>query len=108
MTPPSAAHGNVPTDDGPGGNDGRRYDGHVGAPDEYTFVIADLAGYTALTEAHGGAEAARTIARYTELASNALTPGVRLTERVGDQVLIVGDDPSSAVTTRTVFSPCFA
>src|SRR5262249_42732195 len=52
-----------------------------------------------LTEAHGGAEAAKTVARYAELAANALTPGVRLTERVGDQVLIVSDDPRSAVTT---------
>jgi adenylate cyclase len=66
---------------------------------EYTFVIADLAGYTALTEAHGGAEAAKTVARYTELASNALLPGARLVERVGDQVLIVSNDPRGAVTT---------
>jgi adenylate cyclase len=71
----------------------------LAAPGEYAFVIADLAGYTALTEAHGGAEAARTVARYTELASKALSPGVRLAERVGDQVLIVGEDPCSAVTT---------
>jgi len=71
----------------------------MAASGEYTFVIADLAGYTALTEAHGGAEAARTIARYTELASKALSPGVRLAERVGDQVLFVADDPSNAVTT---------
>jgi adenylate cyclase len=71
----------------------------VAASGEYAFVIADLAGYTALTEAHGGAEAAKTVARYTELASNALSPGVRLAERVGDQVLIVSDDPCSAVTT---------
>ena len=66
---------------------------------EYVFVIADLAGYTALTEAHGGAKAAETVARYMELASNALDPSVRLVERVGDQVLIVGDDSCTAVTT---------
>jgi len=71
----------------------------VGVSGEYTFVIADLAGYTALTEAHGGAEAARTVGRYLELASTALVPGARLAERVGDQVLIVSDDPCSAVTT---------
>jgi class 3 adenylate cyclase/YHS domain-containing protein len=71
----------------------------VGAPGAYTFVIADLAGYTALTEAHGGAEAAKTIARYTELASSALTPGVRVAEGVGDQLLLVSNDPCSAVTT---------
>ena len=66
---------------------------------EYAFVIADLAGYTALTEAHGGAAAARTVIRFTELTSKALTPGVRLIEGVGDQVLIVGDDPCGAVMT---------
>jgi adenylate cyclase len=71
----------------------------VGASREYTFVIADLSGYTALTEAHGGAEAAKTVSRYMELASNALIPGVRLVERVGDQVLIVSEDPRGAVTT---------
>jgi adenylate cyclase len=71
----------------------------VAGSGEYVFVIADLAGYTALTEAHGGAEAAKTVARYMELASNALGPGVRLAERVGDQVLIVGDDPCNAATT---------
>jgi class 3 adenylate cyclase/YHS domain-containing protein len=66
---------------------------------DYAFVIADLAGYTALTEAHGGAGAARTVARYAELASKALTQGARLTERVGDQVLIVAGDACSAVST---------
>jgi class 3 adenylate cyclase/YHS domain-containing protein len=71
----------------------------VAASAQYTFVIADLAGYTALTEAHGGAEAAKTVARYTELAQRALGPGVRLAERVGDQVLFVGGDPGDAVTT---------
>ena len=71
----------------------------MAASAQYTFVIADLAGYTALTEAHGGAEAAKTVARYTELAQRALGPGVRLAERVGDQVLFVGGDPSDAVTT---------
>ena len=71
----------------------------VATSGEYTFVIADLAGYTALTEAHGGAEAARTVARYTQLAWDALRPGVRLAERVGDQVLFVGGDPAAAMAT---------
>ena len=72
---------------------------HAADAGEYTFVIADLAGYTALTEAHGGAEAARTVTRYVQLARDALTPGVRLAERVGDQILFVGGDPRAAVTT---------
>lgn len=71
----------------------------MATPGEYIFVIADLAGYTALTEAHGGAEAARTVARYTQLAWDALGPAMRLVERVGDQVLLVGGEPRAAVTT---------
>ncbi|HEV8616827.1 MAG TPA: adenylate/guanylate cyclase domain-containing protein, partial [Methylomirabilota bacterium] len=66
---------------------------------ERAFVIADLAGYTALTEAHGGMEAAKTVSRYVELASQALVPGARLLENVGDQVLIVADDVRAAVQT---------
>lgn len=79
----------------------------MGPPDEHTFVIADLAGYTALTEAHGDAEAAKTVARYVELVSSALSPGVRLAESVGDQVLVVSDDACSAVTTASNTRPLY-
>jgi len=48
------------------------------------FVIADLSGYTALTEAHGGDEAAMTVARYRKLAEGALADGARIVEQVGD------------------------
>jgi class 3 adenylate cyclase/YHS domain-containing protein len=57
---------------------------------DLTFLIGDLAGYTALTEAHGGEEAARVVARYAELAEAAMPAGVQLVERVGDAVLMVG------------------
>ena len=63
------------------------------------FIIADLAGYTALTEAHGGDEAATTVARYRELAEQALGDGARVIEQVGDQLLIVADDPRAAIVT---------
>ena len=45
------------------------------------FLIADLAGYTALTEAMGDMEAAKVIARYVELAHDVLRPGTRIVER---------------------------
>lgn len=61
------------------------------------FVLADLAGYTALTEAHGGPEAAEIVYRYHALVDAALAPGARVVERVGDEVLVVTDSPSSAV-----------
>jgi len=63
------------------------------------FVIADLAGYTALTEAHGGDGAATTVARYRELAECALADGARIVEQVGDELLIVAADAQAAIMT---------
>ena len=42
---------------------------------ERVFLIADLAGYTALTEAMGAEEAANVVDRYVALAHAALRPG---------------------------------
>jgi adenylate cyclase len=64
-----------------------------------TFVIADLAGFTALTEIHGSRYAAWVVTRYVEIVRAALAPGARLAERVGDAVLIVAPDAASAVRT---------
>lgn len=81
--------------------------------DAVTFVIADLCGYTALTEAHGGAEAATTVARYRSLAEHALADGARIIEQVGDELLIVADDAhaalASALSIRDAVDaePCF-
>ena len=65
------------------------------AATERVFLIADLTGYTGLTQAHGSAQAAPIVGRYVELAAAVLEPGVELVEQVGDQVLIVGaaDEP---------------
>lgn len=65
------------------------------------FVIADLAGYTALTEAHGGHEAATTVARYRELAEQALADGARIVEQVGDQLLIAAGEARAAIVTAS-------
>ena len=59
---------------------------------EKTFVIADLSGYTALTESHGGLEAAKVVSRFLALAEVALVPGAAIFERVGDEILIVAAD----------------
>lgn len=66
---------------------------------ERVFLIADLAGYTALTEAHGGLEAAKVVGRYVELAERALAPAASIVERVGDQLLIVGEQAPPVVET---------
>ena len=66
---------------------------------ERVFLIADLAGSTALTEAMGSHEAATVIGRYVALAEASLRPPALLVERVGDEVLIVSADSLSAVET---------
>jgi class 3 adenylate cyclase/YHS domain-containing protein len=66
---------------------------------EVTFLIADLAGFTALTETHGNLHAAHVVTRFLELVRATLQPGARLMERVGDAVLIVADDTVCAVRT---------
>lgn len=55
---------------------------------EHTFVFADLAGYTALTEAHGDDDAAAIATRFHELAVECLPPGARLVKTIGDAVMI--------------------
>ncbi len=66
---------------------------------EVVFLIADLAGYTALTEAMGAGQAVKVVTRYVELANEVLTPGTRIVERVGDELLIVSDDTRAALRT---------
>jgi class 3 adenylate cyclase len=66
---------------------------------ELTILMADLAGYTALTEAHGSAEAAHVVACYLDLAADAMVPGTRLLERVGDELVFVGESPTAVVDT---------
>jgi len=66
---------------------------------EVAFLMADLSGYTALTEVHGNFEAARAVRRYVELAMAVLQPSARLLERVGDEVVIATPDTPAAVRT---------
>ena len=66
---------------------------------ETTFLIADLAGFTALTEAHGDMSAASIVSRYVEIVNDTLHPESRLIERTGDEVLIASNDTQSIVET---------
>jgi class 3 adenylate cyclase len=64
-----------------------------------TVLMVDLAGYTALTEAHGNVEAAHVVARYLALAADATAPGAQLLERVGDGLVFIADRVEAAVRT---------
>jgi class 3 adenylate cyclase len=66
---------------------------------EAVFPIADLSGYTALSEAHGNISAANVIARYIEIVDELLPPDNQLVERVGDEVLIVSANAVSVIQT---------
>jgi class 3 adenylate cyclase/YHS domain-containing protein len=66
---------------------------------ERVFVIADLSGYTALTEAHGNVQAAHVVSRYFEIVQALIEPGARLVDHVGDEVLIAIEDAATAVRT---------
>ena len=59
---------------------------------ERTLLIADLSGYTALTETHGAVYASDIVLRFNQMAEASLEPGVAIVDRLGDQVLCAGAD----------------
>lgn len=63
-----------------------------------TFLFADLAGFTALTEAHGDEEAADLAAGFFQ-SVRALLPDYRATEVkvIGDELMIRGEDAAAVV-----------
>jgi len=64
---------------------------------EVVFLVADLSGYTALTEAHGGESAAGIATRYFEIVQDVLQPDTILVERIGDEALIVSKSAENLI-----------
>ncbi|HZB05456.1 MAG TPA: adenylate/guanylate cyclase domain-containing protein [Thermoleophilaceae bacterium] len=63
-----------------------------------TFLFADIAGFTALTEAHGDADAAElALAFCRELSDVARARGGEVVKTIGDAVMVRHADPSQAV-----------
>jgi class 3 adenylate cyclase/YHS domain-containing protein len=69
---------------------------------DIAILIADLAGYTALTETHGAATAADTIDKFHEIVRRSLAGQSRLHERVGDEVMIVAEHPRDLLNTAAM------
>ena len=63
---------------------------------ERTFVFVDLAGFTALTEAHGDAHTMVTLARFRGVVDASLVPGDRLVKTIGDAAMLAFDTPERA------------
>ena len=63
------------------------------------ILIADLSGYTALTEMHGSIAAADLIDKYIEIVEKSLIGDSMLHERTGDEIMVVSESPDFLVAT---------
>jgi adenylate cyclase len=61
------------------------------------IAFADLAGYTRLTEEEGEEQALGAVERFVEAVNNTLPDDARIVKTIGDEVMIVGVDPSALV-----------
>src|SRR3954463_15885027 len=72
----------------------------VASPDlvsvEATFAFVDLAGFTALTDTHGDAEAVATVRRFQDRVRTVLDPADELVKTIGDAVMLKFDNPRRA------------
>jgi len=66
------------------------------------ILIADLAGYTALTETHGAFAAADVVDKFIEIVDESLVGESKLHERVGDEVMIVSNSPDHLLDTAVM------
>ena len=64
---------------------------------ERTFSFVDLAGFAALTEAHGDLDAVDLLDRFIGLARESLSPGDELVKSIGDAVMLASPGPAAAV-----------
>jgi class 3 adenylate cyclase/YHS domain-containing protein len=63
------------------------------------ILMADLSGYTALTEVHGPAQAISIVDKFINLTERSLFGSSSLFERVGDQVVIISEDADDLART---------
>jgi len=69
-----------------------------GEPQTATFLVADLAGYTALTEAHGDAQAADVAAAFfDEVRSVMADYGAQEVNTAGDAIIVRAPDAGNAI-----------
>jgi adenylate cyclase len=62
-----------------------------------TFVFADIAGFTALTEAHGDELAAMLVADFGEAVRGVLPAGAAHVKTIGDALMLRVPDPGAAI-----------
>ena len=62
-----------------------------------TFLFADIAGFTALTEAHGDEEAATLVTNFCEAVNAELPAGATHVKTIGDALMLRIPDPGKAI-----------
>ena len=73
--------------------------------DVWTFAFVDLAGFTALTDAHGDEYAIGTVRAFQQQVRECLSEDDRLVKTIGDAVMLAFRDPTAAVAAlERVFS----
>jgi adenylate cyclase len=71
---------------------------HASAPDPAaTFLFADIAGFTALTEAHGDEQAASLVGDFCDAVNAELPAGGEQVKTIGDAVMLRIPDPGEAI-----------
>jgi adenylate cyclase len=71
-----------------------------------TFLFADIAGFTALTEVHGDEEAALLVAKFCDAVEAELPPfGGRRVKTIGDALMLRVPDPGRAIAARPADRP---
>jgi len=63
------------------------------------ILMADLSGYTALTETHGSVMAADLIDKYIHIAEKCLVGDSKLHQRHGDEIMFISDSPDFLLAT---------
>jgi adenylate cyclase len=66
---------------------------------ELALMMADLCGYTALTETHGALQASETVLHFVRLVEASLQPGVRIVDSIGDAVFCASEDTQAVART---------
>lgn len=65
----------------------------------FAILMADLSGYTAMTETHGAIAAADVVDKYLSMVNNCLVGECKLHERIGDEVMIISTSPDNLLAT---------
>jgi adenylate cyclase len=72
------------------------------------IAFADLAGYTRYVEEEGEEEALSYVERFIDAVGDTLPEGARVLKTIGDEVMVVGQDPTSLVDWAVGFSRLYA